>query len=342
MDLLITAFETPRDPTVAAWGRQVPVLLHERLARLQGVRARLSIDGVCPPKPLRPGEVVLAGAVSGGEEVALTVRLRRAREDEPLLVREERFEVRDLFRRLDALAADVARALGATPPPTRPNSFATSFPALRDYLRAIDLSEDPDLPLEIEDRRRKLEWLLLAVEADPSFVPAADALLEAGLRAHESGLCREARRALELLARLSPRDTRATYVLGELALFYGSVDEAAAHFRRCLVREPAHAGASFRLGLLADDEGDREAAKGYFRNAARNPEGLRSVEALLLLGILCAEDGERAAADEAWSRAAELDPKSVAGVAARAELHRERVLYAQSKRRGRPIKKPKR
>lgn len=352
LDLLITAFKAPRDPAVSAWGRQVPVLMHERLARIEGVRARLAIDGVEPPPKLRPHEVVLAGAVSGGEQVALTIRLHRGQDGEPILVREERFGARSLFRRLDELAADVARALGARLAPAPVLSYETSFPALRDWLRAIDLSEDPDLPLELEDRRRKLEWLLLAVEADPHFQPAADALLEAGLRAHESGLCRESRRALELLARLAPRDGRATYVLGELALLYGSADEAAAQFRRCVARDPGHAGASFRLGMLADEEGDREAAKGHFRLAGCGSSGRRSLEALLLLGILHAEDGERDAADEAWKRAAELDPSGQAGVLARVELMRSEAArsaivrgergdmrFAPSRRRSRPRKK---
>jgi tetratricopeptide (TPR) repeat protein len=321
LDLLITAFEAPRDPLVEAWGRQVPVLLHERLARVEGVRARLALD---PPRgraKLRPTDLLLEGAVSGGEEVTLAIRLLRGLDRETILERRERFRVRELFAKLDGLAADVARALGAQlPPAPAPGPKPTSFTTLRDYLRAKDLDEDPDLPLELEDRRRKLEWLLLAVEADPAFAPAADALLEAGLRAHESGLVREARSALELLSRLQPRDARASYVLGELALMDGSLDEAAAHFRRCLVRDPLHAGASFRLGLLADEEGDREAAKGYFKTAGEAKDG--RVEALLLLGILCAEDGERELAGRAWAKAAELDPEGRVGLLAQQELDR--------------------
>jgi tetratricopeptide (TPR) repeat protein len=322
-ELLITAFEAPRDPVVAAWGRQVPVLLHERIARIEGVRARLALDVARLPGRLKATDFVLEGEVTAGEEVSLAIRLLRGLDREPLLERDERFGVRELFARLDDLAADVARALGASAPTPAPGPKPTSFTALRDYVRAIDLAEDPDLPLALEDRRRKLEWLLLSVEADPGFGPAADALLEAGLRAHESGLVGEARRALLLLSRMAPLDARAGYVLGELALMDGAIDEAEAHFRRCLARDPQHAGASFRLGLLADEEGDREAAKGYFKTAGESPHG-RRVEALLLLGILCAEDGERPAADRAWAKAAELDPEGKAGSVARSELAKAR------------------
>ncbi len=197
-------------------------------------------------------------------------------------------------------------------------------------MRAIDLTEEADLPLELEDRRRKLEWLLLSIEADPNFSPAADALLEAGLRAHEQGLVREARKALELLSRLAPQDPRAPYVLGELSLLSSSPDEAAGYFRRCLAREPAHRAARFRLGLLADEEGDREAAKLHLGIAGAGPDG--SVDALLLLGIICAEEGDRRGARRAWSRAAALDPLGQAGVAA---LRRLRELDDHAPRRRR-------
>jgi tetratricopeptide (TPR) repeat protein len=319
---VIAAFDAPRDPVVAAWGRQVPALLHARLTALPGVRARLAIDTPRPRAPRAPGELLLEGTVEGGEEVRLVARLVRGAEGETLLARAESFSARELFRRLEALAADVARAIGLELPPPEPAraALATSYTALRDWLRAIDLSEEPDLPLELEDRRRKLEWLLLAVEADPSFAPAADALLEAGLKAHERGLVRESRRALELLARLSPRDPRAVYVLGELALAHGLADEAAAQFRRCLARDAAHPGAAFRLGLFADEEGDREAAKGYFKTAGEAPGG--RPEALLLLGILCAEDGERDLARRAFTGACRLDPEGKVGDLARFELTR--------------------
>lgn len=324
-DLVITAFEPPLQPEFAAWGRQVPVLLHERLSRAPGVRARLHLDGAVR---VSPPQAMLSGSVAAGPDVQLFVRLLRGREAPPVLERAERFPSGEFFRRLDRLAADVATALGSEPPP-RSEAFATdSLVALRDYLRAIDLAEDADLPLELEDRRRKLEWLLLSVEADPAFRPAADALLEAGLRAHEQGLVREARKALELLARLAPHDPRAPYVLGELAWLHGSPDEAAAFFRRCIAREPAHRDARFRLGLIADEDGDRESAKEHFREAGAGQDG--RVEALVLLGILYAEEGDRAAAREAWSRAAALDPSCCAGLAGL-----KRGAAARSVRRGR-------
>lgn len=315
--LIITAFDAPRDPEIAAWGRQVPVLLYERLAQSEGVRARLSLEGAAPSKAR---EAVLEGTVEGGAEVWLAVRLTSGTPPRAILERIERFPSGELFARLDKLAEDVARALGAEPPPVQAARGTASFPALRDYLRAIDLAEEADLPLELEDRRRKLEWLLLAVEADPAFRPAADALLEAGLRAHERGLVRESRKALELLARLAPRDARAAYVLGELALLHGSIDEAQACFQRCVAREPGHRDARFRLGLIADEEGDREAAKSHFRAAGAGAEG--RVEALVLLGILCAEDGDRGAARDAWARAAALDPFGKVGLGAAKRLER--------------------
>lgn len=337
LEVLITAFDSPRDPIVAAWGRQVPVLLHQRLAAAPGLRPRLALELDRPPNPLRPSEVLLEGQVRGGEQVTLSIRLSRGAGSHPILVREQTFRSRDLFARLDELAADVARALGARLPPRGANAPATSFMALRDYIRAIDLSEEPDLPLELEDRRRKLEWLLLAVEADPSFVPACDALIEAGLKAHQCGLVSEARKALELLSRLQPRDPRASFVLGELALIYGSVDEAAAHFKRCLSRDSNHPRASLRLGMIADEEGDREGAKEHFRTAGAGPEG--SVEALMLLGILCAEDGEADAASAAWRKAAEIDPNGEAGIAARLELERGPAAETRKKRRLKPSRK---
>jgi tetratricopeptide (TPR) repeat protein len=328
-DLVITAFDAPRDPAVAAWGRQVPALLFERLSRAEGCRARLALDW--PSLRRSVPQAVLHGSVEGGVQVHLRARLTAPGSIDPLLERSERFASAELFERLDRLAADVARALGAEPPTGDPVLGTASYPALRDYLRAIDLSEEPDLPLELEDRRRKLEWLLLSVEADPSFRPAADALLEAGLRAHEHGLVRESRKALELLTRLRPRDPRAPFVLGELAYLYGSVDEAQAFFQRCVARMPDHRDAQFRLGLIADEEGDRESAKRHFRVAGE--EG--RVEALLLLGILCAEDGDRRAARAAWSRAASLDPNGQAGVAAERRL----ATLAASRRRGRRVRR---
>jgi len=317
--LVIAAFEAPRDPVVEAWGRTVPALLYRRLTSLAGVKARLAIDALRPPTPRGPADLLLEGEVAGGPQVSLRVRLVLGPERAPVFEREARFGARELFARLEALAADVARAIGLELPP-RPLGTAptTSYMTLRDYMRAIDLSEEPDLPLELEDRRRKLEWLLLAVEADPSFSPAADALLEAGLRAHESGLLGESRRALELLSRMAPRDVRATYVLGELSLAEGAPDEAAGLFRRCLARDPNHVDAAFRLGILADQEGDREAAKSFFRTAGEAP--CARADALLLLGIICAEDGERDAASRAFARASALDPEGKVGDVARCKL----------------------
>jgi tetratricopeptide (TPR) repeat protein len=86
-------------------------------------------------------------------------------------------------------------------------------------------------------------------------------------------------------------------------------DEAVAAFRRCLRLEPGHGKAHFKLGLLVDREGDRGAAKEHFKAAGRH--GV--VEALLLYGILCAEDGERRKALLAWARAEALDPSALVG-----------------------------
>jgi tetratricopeptide (TPR) repeat protein len=327
--LIIAEFTAPRDPAVAVWGRQVPAILHRRLAKARGLRARLWLE----PAPIASGwhDAVLRGEVTGGVDVMLALDLRRAPDAAAVFERRIRFRSSEFFQTLDRLADDVARALGAAPPPARVLHETPSFPALRDYLRAIDLSEETDLPLELEDRRRKLEWLLLSVEADPAFRPAADALLEAGLRAHEQGLVSEACKALELLSRLAPHDPRAPYVLGELAYLDSSVDQAAAYFRRCLARDPAHRDARFRLGLIADEEGDRRAAKLHLREAGAGIGG--RVDALVILGIICAEEGDRAGARDAWERAAARAPAGVAGLAAHRRLERLDARASRHRRR---------
>lgn len=202
-------------------------LLHGRLDRAPGWRVRLDADGAC--SGANGCDAVLRAEVGAGETICWSVVLARGgtlRGDTPLAPPgggaetvfdlRERFSFRELFARVDGLAAAAARALGSELPPLDPRPAPTRYLALRDYLRAADLMDGADAPLEAPDRRRKLELLLLAVEAEPLWRPAGDALIEAALRAHEKGLRREARRSLDLLARLAPLDPRARYVLDEL------------------------------------------------------------------------------------------------------------------------------
>jgi tetratricopeptide (TPR) repeat protein len=296
----------------------LPAILHNRLAEVAGLRTRLDLEGSLRQ---HPAEVLLEGALSfapGSRSrpgvIGWTIQLREA-EGEPLLTRGERFQPTALFRKIEQLACDVAQALGLKMARRVTGRGPRTFVAIRDYLRATDL-DDGRVPLELEDRRLALEWLLLSVEADPSFRPARDALLESVLRAHEAGLHGEARRSLYMAARLSPRDARVPFVHGELAWLDGMTDEAVAAYRRCLRLEPGHGDAHFKLGLLMDREGDRGAAKQHFKAAGRRG----CVEALLLYGILCAEDGERRKARSAWARAEVIDPSALAGLSKQGAL----------------------
>ncbi len=246
-EIVIEAFEAPAGSLAAAWARQVPTLLARALARAKGLRPRLRLEA----RAMRPGEprngaiAWARGRVVAGAEVEIEVRvaLGPAIDDEPALARVLRFPAGELLPRLEGLAAEVCAAIRREPPdaPDAPGALASTSPhAIRDYVRALDLTDEDDAPLEAPDRRRKLELLLLAVESDPAFAPARDALLEAALRAHEKGLRREARAALGLLSRLAPRDARAPYVLGELALLDARPDEetARAAFARALALDP--------------------------------------------------------------------------------------------------------
>jgi Flp pilus assembly protein TadD len=377
--VVVEVFDAPPGPAMAAWARQVPTLLHRRLALVPGIRPRLWLEGngsgnghghagggepaarlrgrveagpfgIAPPVPARNGtrerstvhlDVLLTRGTNGHERL--------------LLSRSLRFPAGELLPRLAGLAVEVSAALGVDVAGAagagEPAARAASAVAIRDYLRAIDLTDDEGEPLEAMDRRSKLDLLLLAVEADASFEPARDALLEAALRAHEKGLRREATKALNLLARLAPGDPRAPYVLGELAFQDDRWDEAAAFFRRCLARAPEHVGAHQRLGVLAWWDGDRDAARDHLRAAARfdeivaadgsaacavdgggnggaEPRGEvdgASLEALFLLGVLFAEEGETALARAAFARVAALDPegrRGPASIAARRQLRR--------------------
>ncbi len=129
--LLIASFDAPREPEVAAWGRQVPAVLHERLSQARGLRVRLWPE----PGPVGgaiPREALLTGEVDAGTEVAIGLRLLGPGRADPVYERLARFPVRSFFASRDRLADDVARALGASPPPPRAVRETGSFPALRD------------------------------------------------------------------------------------------------------------------------------------------------------------------------------------------------------------------
>ncbi|GIW72416.1 MAG: hypothetical protein KatS3mg102_1958 [Planctomycetota bacterium] len=254
--LRVLACRAPRDPSLAAWGRRLPALVHERLRQVQGLCCRLDLEGT--PRG-RPGEWLLAGRVAVVPErpsPAQTPRvlwqwwLVEAGAPAPVLERRLRFPPEALFASVERVAELTAQALGhAAPRPPACYPATGSFFALRDWLRAVDL-DDGHTELEEEDRRRALEWLLLAVEADPGFGPARDALLISALRAHAQGLRREARRAVRLGSLLAPLDARLPYVLAELLALDARLEDAARAYRRCVSVDPEHHEARRKLERL--------------------------------------------------------------------------------------------
>jgi tetratricopeptide (TPR) repeat protein len=254
--LHVLACETVREPSMRALGRQLPALAHGRLRSADRLSAYLEIDGTERP---HAGDAVLSGELRitperpGATDVPVlewTVRLAEHGATAPLLEQRYLFPVDAVFESVERVTDDVSEALELAPPTRNvPRCATQSFPALRDWLRAVDLDDGAD-DLETDDRLRALEWLLLAVEADPAFEPARDALLVSGLRAHGQGMRREARRALRLGAQLAPLDARLPYVLGELLTMDERRDEAVRAYRRCVSVDPDHPQALGRLEAL--------------------------------------------------------------------------------------------
>ncbi|HOO77569.1 MAG TPA: tetratricopeptide repeat protein [bacterium] len=137
------------------------------------------------------------------------------------------------------------------------------------------------------------------------------------------------------------------YCLGTLYQEMEKPEQARARFLEALERDPDYTPALYRLGVLAREGGDLDAAAGYFRNFLEaGPEekgyGFNN------LGAVLWEQGDRAGALEAFAAALAADPAPPAagynyGVAAFAlETDREGAVAALEEYAGREPPPPER
>ena len=101
------------------------------------------------------------------------------------------------------------------------------------------------------------------------------------------------------------RDAEDWYRLG-CDLEAGAPEEAITAYRRALVLQPAHPGASLNLGRMLQERGEPEAAARHYGTAASDP-GLAALAAFNL-GVALEEQGHTDEALASYRRALAADP----------------------------------
>jgi tetratricopeptide (TPR) repeat protein len=166
-----------------------------------------------------------------------------------------------------------------------------------------------NLGLALAARGRREEAAASFREASRLDAHSVEALNNLGNVLRDLGECREALAAYRRAVELDPQRTDSHCRLGEALFESGPTAESEASFRRALTlqRQPrAHVGLATALRLLGR-AGEAEASC-----RAALAEEPRSVEALSLLGDLCADRGEFAEAHELFERALAINADSPA------------------------------
>jgi tetratricopeptide (TPR) repeat protein len=97
--------------------------------------------------------------------------------------------------------------------------------------------------------------------------------------------------------------------LGEALLYLGRLEEGGDELRRSLQDAPGHPRALYLLGRLAEMKGQKAEAKQLYGEATRR--GSIDADAYARLAHIASEDGDRAAAIEAYTTAARIEPRNV-------------------------------
>lgn len=105
---------------------------------------------------------------------------------------------------------------------------------------------------------------------------------------------------------LTPRDTRATNLLGSILHMQGRADEARTQYRRALEIDPSFAKAAFNLARIEQEKGNRTAAIEHLRQGLSHDDS--DANDYFTLGTLLHEEGKRDEAILAWQRAVLLSP----------------------------------
>lgn len=100
--------------------------------------------------------------------------------------------------------------------------------------------------------------LSAAVLAKPDFLPTSSALAFAH---HKLGAFDKARDAFTAIAAVAPKNHKAHYGLGLVALDQGQLDRARTHLERALALKPEYLKARFHLARLLQEEGRLEPAR---------------------------------------------------------------------------------
>lgn len=132
------------------------------------------------------------------------------------------------------------------------------------------------------------------------------AKLEQAVALHNRGALSEAARIYQRVLRTSPGAWEASFLLGMLRLQEGDRPDAQRKLRRALELNPQHADAWYHLGEILSAEGqEQEAAMAYERASGMTPpHALASFK----FGLLCEGRGRRDEAEAAYERAVAAQP----------------------------------
>lgn len=107
---------------------------------------------------------------------------------------------------------------------------------------------------------------------------------------------------------IDPMFGHVSFVLGNIYLAQGKLDEAADCYRKTIEVEPGHAQALINLGNVSRERLDIAAAGAFYRQAAEADPAMAAAHANL--GIVLKDQGRMAEALAAFERALELDPST--------------------------------
>lgn len=119
---------------------------------------------------------------------------------------------------------------------------------------------------ELGDLERSAEFLLRAVELDPSLNRASYNLARVYI---ERGLFGRAEELLADLADQDPENVDVIATLAYLAYAEGNLEESAAHYRRAIEANPGSSDLLYNLGTVELELGDSHSAFGHYSQALR-------------------------------------------------------------------------
>jgi Tfp pilus assembly protein PilF len=220
-----------------------------------------------------------------------------------------------------ALAEWLAAHLGAgapvAPPPMTEPAYTALLEGMDEEVNATLLTAS-DATAAAAARARAAARYLDAARSDPASSEAEERLLVLAAESLERGDEAAFVETLEDLTAGTPTSWRGHYLLGELRRLAGDASGAVVAFEHADALHPLGDGDSIRLAELYIEAGAEASARSRLRRIrAESPEYARAQD---LLGVIAARQGDLAAAQIAFERAASTAEKDGAVIARLAQV----------------------